>query len=79
MSEGHLSPVRRATDTGKRKISPFRTAEELEAIREARQAQGLNLGIKGNLELMMLMFNADSANELLVICMKVPTKRHLCY
>lgn len=51
----------------------FRTAEELEAIREARQAQGLNPGIKGNLEL----DDADvqrrlAANEPYVIRMKVP-------
>lgn len=51
----------------------FRTPEELEAIREARQAQGLNPGIKGNLELDDAEVKRRlEANEPYVIRMKVP-------
>jgi glutamyl-tRNA synthetase len=51
----------------------FRTPEELEAIREERKAQGLNPGIKGDLELPREELERRlAANEPYVIRMKVP-------
>lgn len=51
----------------------FRTPEELEAIREQRKAEGLNPGIKGNLELPADEVKARlEAGDPYVIRMKVP-------
>ncbi len=51
----------------------FRTPEELDAIREARKAEGLNPGIKGNLELPEAEVEKRlAAGEPYVIRMKVP-------
>ncbi len=51
----------------------FRTPEELEAIREERRAQGLNPGIKGDLELPAAEVERRlAAGEPYVIRMKVP-------
>ncbi len=51
----------------------FRTPEELEAIREERRAQGLNPGIKGDLELPAAEVEGRlAAGEPYVIRMKVP-------
>jgi glutamyl-tRNA synthetase len=51
----------------------FRTPEELDAIREERRAQGLNPGIKGDLELPRVDVERRlAAGESYVIRMKVP-------